>query len=266
MVFVFSVILLIFVVGLIISKKSIRHVFMSGLRFILIGLAGLALIIWVLWMRGNSDRNNPAAEISSYDHSAYLKAEQNKKTEAEKVKRELFAVVRTMFHNETCFRAWNEPLKLIGEIYRKYEDEFEWKDISSLELLVLVDNGFAEAGGNEVVIFNRESSRLLAEKIYSQKPEIPRKRNDAVRKTTVPLSEYYYGPYSESKKYEIYGCKASGYLAVVIPCQSQLTEARKLLDYRRKLEGEELSKYNGLYDSYKKCEPDGLYKKQLSQN
>lgn len=122
-----------------------------------------------------------------------------------------------------------------------------------MELLVLIDNGFAESGGNEVVIFNREKTNL-------RKPIVPLKRNDKVRKNTVHLSEYYSGPYSEDKKYEMYGYRITGYLTVVIQYPSQLEEARKLLDYRRKLEGDELKKYNNLYNAYDKYEAAGFYK------
>lgn len=52
----------------------------------------------------------------------------------------------------------------------------------------------------------------------------------------------------------------SGYIAVVPFPKSGLSEARKLLDYRRQLEGEELKKYNELLKMYETYELQGFYK------
>ena len=48
MIFTFGVILLIFVVGLIVSRGCIRNVFFAGLRFILTAFAVIAAVVWIL--------------------------------------------------------------------------------------------------------------------------------------------------------------------------------------------------------------------------
>lgn len=257
MFYIFGIIFIVFIVGLIVSKGSIRRIFLAGLRFISIFLIFIASAIWIFSL-ADSAVNDKREEKLSYDNSAYILSQQKKaedkmkKSEAEKIRLELLAMIRTRFHDDTCFRAWYEPFNLIEEIYKKYEEDFEWKYITPIELLVLIDNGFAEAGGCEVVIFNREKTNL-------KKPIIPLKRNDEVRKNKVPLSEYYCGPYSQDKKYEMYGYRITGFLAVVLNKSIQMNQARKLLDYRRKLDDEELKKYNTLYNAYKKYEAEGFY-------
>lgn len=243
MIVLLLVILLIFVIGLIVSKKSVRHVFFSGIRFILITFAVIAAVIWIFCQRDNAGKSKTTP--SSYDHSAYLRAQQKKKEDALKVGNELLKITKTLFHDEMCYRIWGETNEVIAEVYRKYQEDLEWKDISPIELLTLIDEGFAEVGGNEVVIFQRNG----------WSPVKPPKRNEAVRKATVPLSQYYYGPATR-----IYGTKSSGYLAVVPLQKEELIVARKQLDYRRKLEGQELERYNSLLIPYEKYEAEGLYK------
>lgn len=243
MIFTFGIILIIFVVGLIVSKASIRSIFVAGLRFILLAFAAIAVIVW-LWSLYEIPKkiNSPK---SSYDHSAYLRAQQKRKEDALKVGNELLNITKTLFLNETCYKIWGETKEVISEIYRKYQEDLEWKDISPIELLTLIDEGFAEIGGNEVVIFQRNG----------WSPIKPPKRNETVRKATVPLSQYYYGPASDR-----FGPKSSGYLSVIALKKEDLIVARKQMDYRRKLEGEELLRYNDLLIPYEKYEAEGFYK------
>jgi hypothetical protein len=252
----FGIILLIFVIGLLVSKGFIRNVFFAGLRFIFIACAVIAAVVWVLSQYDNSTKSTPKiVSKSAYDGSAYLKAQKKneeslkKKEEALKVGNELLKITKTLFYNELCYKVWGQTKEVVSEIYRKYQDDLEWKDISSIELLTLIDEGFAEVGGNEVVIFQRNGWN----------PIKPPKRNDKVRKATVPLSQYYYGPASASTSY-VLGTKSSGYLSVVPLQKEELILARKQMDYRRKLEGDELKRYNNLLIPYEKYEAAGFYK------
>lgn len=232
--------------------------FLSGLWFILIVVISVVALVWFLYKIENNNRTQTSyAKEQDSGYTNFLRTQQKEKEKASVIKGEFDAVSQTLFYNEMCYQAWKVPLKLVGDIYKKYEDEFEWKEITPLELIILMDNGFAEAGGDEVVIFNREKTGVCKTPI--NKPNIPRKCDDAVRKSTVPLSEYYFGPYSEYKKYEMYGYKINAYLAVVIVSKVKLDEARKQLSYRRKLEGEELDRYNNISLSYKKYKDARLY-------
>lgn len=253
MVFAFGIIFLIFIIGLIASRKSIRDVFLAGVRFILIAFVVIAAIVWICSEYNSSPKKNTS--ISSYDHSSYLVAKEKKRKEAIKVGNELLEVTKTLFYNKTCYQAWGETEKLVSEIYRKYEEDMQWADIFPLELLFLIDEGLAEVGDDEVVIFHKIRIWTGTDRIPSWKPAIPIRRNKTVRKTTVPLSQYYYGPQPVKEGYT-----RSGYIAVV-PCpKSGLSEARKILDYRRELEGEELKKYNELLKMYETYESQGFYK------
>lgn len=247
MIFTFGIILLIFVIGLIVSKGSIRNVFFVGLRFILLAFVAIAVIVWI-WSQYEIPKkiNSPK---SSYDHSAYLRTQQKRKEDALKVGNELLNITKTLFLNEMCYKIWGETKEVISEIYRKYQEDLEWKDISPIELLSLIDEGFAEIGDIEVVIFQRNG----------WSPVKPPKRNETVRKATVPLSQYYYGPASDSP-YSRFGTKSSGYLSVVPLKKEELILARKQMDYRRKLEGDELKRYNDLLIPYEKYEAEGFYK------
>jgi len=254
-IFTFGVILLIFVVGLIVSRGSIRNVFFAGLRFILTAFAIIAAVVWILSQYDSSSKNNEPK--SSYDHSAYLRAKERKKIDAIKVGNELLEITKTLFYNTTCYQAWGDSVSLVTEIYRKYEEDMEWKNISPLELLFLIDEGLAEIGGDEVVIFHNVMVWRYegTKKISSWKPAIPVRRNEKVRKATVPLSQYYYGPEPVKKGYT-----RNGYIAVVPLPKIELVEAREQFDYRRKLVGEELQKYNALLSVYEKYETEGFYK------
>ncbi|WP_068466718.1 hypothetical protein [Candidatus Protochlamydia phocaeensis] len=255
--FIFAIVLFVFIVGLIVSNASIRHIFLSGLKFLFISILVISFIILIIYKVENSrtKKSTYTSTTSTSSNYDYYKAQKAKKLEAEKVKNELFALIKTMFHDDICYQAWNNPTPLIGEIYRKYQEDLEWQDISPIELLILIDNKFAEIGGNEVVIFHKERVWVGLKEVPSWSPIVPIKRNDSVRKTNTLLSQYYYGPQIQKSGY-----KVSGYLAAIQFPRHGTEEARKRLEYRRQLNEEEQKKYNSLASAYKSYKAEGFYK------
>lgn len=81
MVFIFGVIFLIFIIGLIVSKGSIRSIFLAGLRFLFIAVVAIAAVIWIFCIADTSSKK----QEKSYDNSAYIIA-QKKKAEEKKEK------------------------------------------------------------------------------------------------------------------------------------------------------------------------------------
>lgn len=229
---VFGIILFIFIVGAIASFRSIQRIFFSGMRWTgylvvvaFLFLAGIGGIVeWLL-------KEKPAPTFTKKAVPPKVS-----KKEAEQVRKELLTLVETFYHNSFCFRANYYPEQLCKEIYQKYLEDFEWKDITPLELVVLVDNGFAEIKAGEAVIFN---TNRIGKELFPKKPG---KRNDSVRKNTTPLSQYY-----------------NSYQAALSFSQNFANEAREFLNFRKKLSPEEFQKFEALLEKYNNFDKLGYY-------
>ena len=182
-----------------------------------------------------------------------------KKQYAQKVLFEKEQIERKLFKDEFSYQVWKNPWPIVKEIYRKYEEDYEWNRISDKELAVLIKTLLAEEGNGEVIIFQSIASSvcvsykndIYVHKYYAKKPS---KRDVSLRKNTCPLSYYYSGPKTAS----IYD---NGYIAAIPVSQERLEKAKKEMQPTNSINKSEMQRLVELRKEYENCYSEGLYGK-----